>query len=181
MNTIRSADVVCVVVDLSGSPLEEAETVLGLLASRGVSLRSVPRDQLDTGDPGGQSGLIVANKSDLAAADDLAALQELYGPGLEVLAASALSGDGLDGLIGRLWELLAVIRVYSKQPGKPADYSRPFTLDAGSTVEDLAREIHRELPEKMKSARLWGHARFDGQQVQRTETLRDKDVVEIRE
>jgi len=48
-------------------------------------------------------------------------------------------------------------------------------------VEDLARHIHRELPEKMKYARIWGGERFAGQHVHRTETLRDKDVVEIHE
>jgi ribosome-interacting GTPase 1 len=46
-------------------------------------------------------------------------------------------------------------------------------------VEDLAREIHRELPDKMKFARLSGEGRHPGQQVHRTETLHDRDVVEI--
>ena len=48
-------------------------------------------------------------------------------------------------------------------------------------IEDLARGIHRELPEKMKFARIWGEGRFDGQQVHRTELLHDKDIVEIHE
>lgn len=64
--------------------------------------------------------------------------------------------------------------MYTKEPGKGADYDKPFTLDTGSTVEDLAREIHRELPEKMKYARVWGDGRFSGQQVHRTECLKDK-------
>lgn len=46
---------------------------------------------------------------------------------------------------------------------------------------ELARQIHRDLPERMKFARLWGHRRFEGQQVHKTEPLRDKDVVEIHE
>jgi len=181
IGTVRSADVVCMVVDLSNDPLEQAELVRGLLASKGISVRSVPRDQRGGDDPGLLSGLIVANKSDAASAGDLDALRELYGGELDVLPVSAEMGEGLDRLLERLWQLLAVIRVYAKQPGKPADYDRPFTLPVGSTVEDLARQIHRELPEKMKHARLWGHARFDGQQVHRTEPLRDKDVVEIHE
>ena len=181
IGTIRSADVVCIVVDLSSDPLEQAEMVRGLLASKGISLRSVPRDRLDADDPGQYSGLVVASKSDVARSNDLGALQELYGPLLEVRPVSAQTGDGLPELIRRLWELLALIRVYTKQPGKPADFQKPFTLPVGSTVEDLARAIHRELPEKMKFARLWGHARFDGQQVHRTEPLRDKDAVEIHE
>ena len=78
-----------------------------------------------------------------------------------------------------LWRLLAVVRVYTKQPGKPADRDRPFALLVGATVEDLAREIHRDLPEIMKFVRVWGEGRFAGQQVPRDEPLRDGDVVEI--
>jgi hypothetical protein len=33
----------------------------------------------------------------------------------------------------------------------------------------------------MKFARLWGHSRFEGQQVHKTEILGDRDVVEIHE
>jgi ribosome-interacting GTPase 1 len=35
------------------------------------------------------------------------------------------------------------------------------------------------LPEKMRHARIWGPGRHDGQHVHRTETLRDREVVEI--
>ena len=180
-NTIRSADVVCVVVDAADTPLAQAEMVLDLLAARRIELRSAPRTELASPDGGQYSGLLLANKADLAAAGDIQALRELYRGRLDVLAVSAVSGEGLDALLKRLWALLSIIRVYTKQPGRPPDHARPFTLQAGSTVEDLAREIHRELPEKMKFARVWGDGRYSGQQVHRTEELRDKDVVEIRE
>ena len=78
-------------------------------------------------------------------------------------------------------QLLALVRVYTKQPGHTADKGKPFTLPLGSTIDDLAREIHRELPEKMKFARIWGNGRFAGQQVHRTEVLHDGDQVEIHE
>ncbi len=39
--------------------------------------------------------------------------------------------------------------------------------------------IHRELAEKLKSARIWGTGVYDGQSVQLTHTLHDKDVVEL--
>ena len=91
------------------------------------------------------------------------------------------SGEGLDDWFKRLWGLLAMIRVYSKEPGRPPDLHKPFVVPAGATVADLALQIHRDLPERMKFARLWGHSRFEGQQVHKTEPLRDKDVVEIHE
>ena len=179
MGLVHSTDIVAVVVDLAADPLEQTDLVLGLLTARNTALRTAPRKVLAAGQ---KSGLVVANKSDMAGSDAVAALRELYGPAeLDVLTTSAATGEGFDRLIARLWDLLASIRVYTKQPGHPADHAKPFTMPIGSTVEDLARLIHRELPEKMKFARLWGHARFDGQQVHRTEPLRDKDIVEIHE
>jgi len=180
MATIRSADVVCVVVDASTEPLKQAEMVLGLLDGRGMLLRSAPHNELDAGDRGVGSGIIAVNKVDAAPAENVSTLCELYEGRLEVLPVSAAAGDGLAELQQRLWELLAVVRVYTKKPGKPADRDNPFTLSVGSTIEDLARAIHRELPGKMKHARIWGEGRFDGQQVHRSEVLRDRDVVEIR-
>ena len=177
MGAIRFADVLALVVDARNG-LEQADSTLRALTHRGLQLRSAPRDQLDD-DPNQYPALIVAAKADLAAPGDLTALAELYAGTLDVLDVSCTTGQGLDALQQRLWELLAVVRVYTKEPGRPADHDKPFTLPAGSTVEDLAREIHRELPEKMKYARIWGHGRFDGQQVHRTEPLCDRDVVEI--
>ena len=183
MGTIRNADLVCLVAEATGDALDQVEATLGTLAARGLSLRTVPRNVLSFTEPSVRPGLIVANKADLAAteADTLAALRELYAPGLEVVAVSARTGEGLEAWFTRLWELLAMVRIFAKQPAKPPDLSKPFVLPAGSTVADLARLIHRDLPETMKFARLWGHGRFEGQQVHRTELLQDRDIVEIHE
>jgi len=181
VSTIRMADVLCIVIDAASDPLEQAEIVLGLLADKGLVLKSVPRNELDPADRNQHSAIIAANKADAAPPENISTLRELYAGGPDIFAISAADGEGLAELIARFWELLAVVRVYTKLRGKPADYDKPFTLRSGATVEDLAREVHRELPEKMKFARIWGDGRFDGQQVHRTEVLRDRDVVEIHE
>ena len=182
MGTIRNADVVCAVVEAGEAMLDQAEMVLGVLSARGLALCSTPRNELPAGDPSRRPGLIVAAKADLAPAGTIEALRELYaGNGVEAVGVSARTGQGLDDWFKRLWELLAMIRVYSKEPGRPPDLCKPFVVPAGATVADLARQIHRDLPERMKFARLWGHSRFEGQQVHKTEPLRDKDVVEIHE
>jgi ribosome-interacting GTPase 1 len=181
MGTIRSADVIAVVVDASGSALEQADATFRLLSARKLTLVSSPRSELDPTDPGYHPGILIANKVDAAELGSVPALRELYEDGPEILAVSATMGQGLDALRERLWVLLDVVRVYTKQPGKPTDHEKPFVLAKGSTVEDLAREIHRELPDKMKFARLWGHSRNEGQRVSRDELLGDRDVVEIHE
>jgi hypothetical protein len=202
MGTIRNADVVCVVVEAGEAALDQAEIVLNLLSLRGLVLCSTPRNELPAGDPSRRPGLIVATKADLASPGTIEALRELYaggggqtpdelgaeqsnalhsGNGLEVIGVSARTRQGLDDWFNRLWDLLGMIRVYSKEPGRPPDMRKPFVVPAGATVADLACQIHRDLPERMKFARLWGHTRFEGQQVHKTEPLRDKDVVEIHE
>ena len=69
--------------------------------------------------------------------------------------------------------------MYTKRPGKPADRNRPFTLPHGATIRDLARTIHKDLVEDLKSARVWGANVFDGQTVQRDHVLEEGDIVEI--
>jgi len=202
MGTIRNADLVCVVVEAGEAALDQVEMVLGVLSERGLALRSALRNELPVGDPSQRPGLIVATKADLAPPGIIEVLQELYGgkgaqmressgsqPSntprsggeLAVVGVSARTRQGLDDWFKRLWELLAMIRVYSKEPGRPPDLHKPFIVPVGATVAELARQIHRDLPERMKFARLWGHSRFEGQQVHKTEPLRDKDVVEIHE
>ena len=96
-----------------------------------------------------------------------------------MIGVSAASGAGIDLLKRRTFEGLHIVRVFTKQPGKPADTASPFTLARGSTVADLASRIHKDVSVQMKYARIWGTATFDGQTVQREHVLADRDVVEI--
>ena len=92
---------------------------------------------------------------------------------------SAEHGTGLDELRKAVYELLGVMRVYTKQPGKPPDTTSPFTCPIGSTVAELAGRVHKDFEEGLKSARVWGTGVFDGQTVGRDHVLHDKDVVEL--
>jgi ribosome-interacting GTPase 1 len=85
----------------------------------------------------------------------------------------------LEELKRELFALSDIIRVYTKEPGHKPDLSKPFTLGKGSTMLDLCKEIHKDFLVKLRFARVWGSARFDGQKVQRDYALQDKDVVEI--
>jgi ribosome-interacting GTPase 1 len=186
VGTIRGADVVGVMVEASEEALEQVEMVLGLLKASGLVLRSVPRHQLPPLETGQRPGLIIANKLDAGSPQIIETLRSLYGScphdgALEVVAISVRLRQGLAELFARLWQLLAQVRVYTKEPGRPPDLHKPFVLPKGATVADLARQIHRDLPERMKFARLWGHSRFEGQQVHKAEVLQDRDVVEIHE
>ncbi len=124
--------------------------------------------------------LLVVNKSDLGFdPEEVDALLELCGMRCPAVAVSAVSGAGLGRLPALLFRGLGIVRVYTKIPGKPPDRERPFTVFAGQTVLDLARLVHREVAESLRFARIWGSARFEGQQVGRDFALADGDVVEL--
>jgi ribosome-interacting GTPase 1 len=124
--------------------------------------------------------VLVANKSDDEAADiRLELAREEFGTVFPVVVVSAESGAGLDQLRKAIYDALGVMRIYTKQPGKPADMTNPFTPAIGATVAELAGKVHRDLEDAVKSARVWGKGVHDGQTVGREHILHDKDVVEL--
>jgi hypothetical protein len=96
-----------------------------------------------------------------------------------MFAVSAQRRINLEAMAVEIVRLLDVVRVYSKRPGKPPDMEEPFVLKRGSTVLDLARMVHRDLPSQLKFARIWGSAKFGGQQVQIDYVLVDRDIIEL--
>jgi uncharacterized protein len=177
----RTADAAVLIVDVGDDdgPFA-AETVIERLAERKIHLTSQPPEMEDDPTVFHLRTLLIANKVDADGANDrLEILKELIGDRLPILATSTERGDGIDELRTRLFQLLHVIRIYGKQPGKQADMSSPFTIPENGTVLDFAEKVHSDLAEGLKSAKVWGSAQFDGQTVKRDHVLRDKDVVEL--
>jgi hypothetical protein len=176
---IRNADACLSVVDLSDPDLlEDLETTLGQLANAKVQLGQGPLRQA----PGwlAKKTLLVANKLDAAgAAEDLEILTELYGARFPILALSAETGAGLDELRRAVFELLELVRVYTKVPGKKMELTAPYVLKRGSRLIDLAAHVHHDFLTRLKYARVWGHGKFEGQMMNRDYLLADKDVVEL--
>jgi ribosome-interacting GTPase 1 len=46
-------------------------------------------------------------------------------------------------------------------------------------VHDVARLIHKDIAASLRFARVWGSAKFEGQQVGKDYVVGDKDVLEI--
>ena len=124
--------------------------------------------------------LVLLNQSDRSGAADAAAvLDELLERRWPLFPVSAHEGTGVETVKQRTFHVLDIMRVRTKQPGKPVDSGAPFTLPTGSTVADLAARIHKDLAGGMKFARVWGKSAFDGQAVQQDHVLMEGDVVEI--
>ncbi|MFW6161275.1 MAG: GTPase [Planctomycetota bacterium] len=183
MGAYRAADAILICVDLAADDaLEQLDACLDVLDRRGMApvARRVEVDERDEEGRQLKTTLVVGTKADAPdAADTLEALAELYEDRLPLLAVSAETGAHLADLTARLFHLLDVVRVYSKEPGEDADLEVPFVLPRGSTVEDMARAVHRDFPDKLRYACVWGSAKFDGQQVSSDHVLADRDVVEL--
>jgi ribosome-interacting GTPase 1 len=183
---VQAADAALLMVDLGDDEgAFAAETVLERLAKSKTFLagesKQLAADQAG-GAPASRSTktLLVANKIDQpGAADRLEIIRELFGQRFPVHVISAEHGSGLEDLRKAIYRFLNVIRVYTKQPGKPPDLTSPFTCPAGSTLVEMAALVHRDFAERLKSARIWGTGVYDGQSVKRDHGLHDKDIVEL--
>ena len=181
MDLIRTADLVLLVVDLQRDPVQQIEDSMAFLRAQRIApqhhvdrypeeerLRSVPF-------------LVVANKCDDSSCDEnLQIFCELLEEDWPMVAVSASTGRNLEGLKRAVFERLGIIRVYSKPPGKAPDLSEPFVVRMGTTVEELAGQVHKDFFERLKMARIWGSGVHDGQLVGRDHVLQDGDVVELR-
>lgn len=171
------ADGIIVCLDLAADDvLEQAERCLGTMAERGI----VPAGEDCEETLDAKPMLIVGTKIDVPGAEEnLQVLRELRPDLSDIQVTSAQTRQGLDKLIARCFEMLDIVRIYSKLPGHAPDMDDPFALRRGSTVVDLARAVHREIAEEFRYARIWGSGKFDGQTVQRDHVLADKDVIEL--
>jgi len=164
---LRGADALLVVVDLSDAPLAQMEAIITQLENMRVGL-------------GEKKALIVGNKLDLDnASQNYIALKTEFKEQLPVIAISAKEGTGLEELKHETYQVLDIIRVYTKTPGQKPDFSDPIILTRGSTLEDAAASVHKDFLQRLEYARLWGSGKHDGLMVKRGHILQDGDVIEL--
>ncbi len=178
---VRRADLAWLVLDAEKT-LEGVELCRRLLKAKAIVL--VPFGSEWTGErqPGWtyrKTLMVLTGVDRPGAKEDIALLDELLEESWPKIAVSNVSGEGSELLGDKTFEALGILRVYSKQPGKPVDRESPFTVRRGSTVGDLARTIHKEVAQGLKFARVWGAHVFDGQKVTGDHVLEEGEVVEI--
>ena len=179
---VRSADVALLVADLGNdNMLEDLEAIEDILGRQRVLL-SADGNQPRLEKPAAvKPTLLVANKQDLDETGTvLELLCECYGERFEPFPVSASTGAGLDELKHKIFQLLAIIRVYPKPPGKKADMSSPIILPQGSIVTEFANKIHHDFARDFKSAKIWNAADYiDGQRIPADYRLQDGNIVEL--
>jgi small GTP-binding protein len=167
VNLLRSADIFLILVDLGAEPLNQVETVLQELNKLRI-------------EPMAKTVLVIGNKSDLDSANkNYHRLSAKYDAQFPLISISAKEGIGLEELKEGIYRALDVIRVYTKAPGRKADFDEPVVLERGSTVADAAEAVHKDFRDKLKYALVWGSGKFNGQKVKREHTLEDGDIIEL--
>jgi ribosome-interacting GTPase 1 len=125
--------------------------------------------------------IIIANKTDTKNASNiLKQLQAYNNQKLPLLAVSCETGVGLDSLGSALFNMMNIMRVYTKEPNQREYSRRPFTLKKGATVYELARSIHSDFSENFNFARVWAkRLPHSPQKAGLQFKLQDGDIIEI--
>jgi len=174
---LRRADALLIVVDLSEAPLEQMESIIEQLRQMRIS---VGLGEIEEGILSRQRVMVVGNKADIPGTDaGLAAIETRYGQKLPLAYVSARDGVGLEEMKRKVFQVLGIIRVYTKTPGQKPDMNDPIILPRGSTLADAAEAVHKDFRARLKYARLWGSGKHDGIMVRRDHVLQDGDIIEL--
>jgi small GTP-binding protein len=175
---LRRADALLIIVDLADTPLEQMEAIITQLEKMRIVIGDAEVDSEFT--TWHQKALIIGNKLDLeGASQNYTALKKKYEGQFPITSVSAKGGTGLEELKHKIYEVLNIIRVYTKAPGKKPDFTDPIVVGRGSTLEDAAAEVHKDFAAKMKYARIWGSGKHDGVMAKRDHVLEDGDIIEL--
>lgn len=88
-----------------------------------------------------------------------------------------------DGLLARIWEMMGLVRVYTKKVGHKPDFGDPVVLSedrGGTSMKHFCEMIHKSLLREFQYALVWGtSSKHMPQRVGLHHKLEDEDVVQI--
>ena len=86
--------------------------------------------------------------------------------------------DDVEKIKENLWSNLDLIKIFCKEPGQKPE-KKPMVMKKGSTVEDAARDLHKDFSKYFKFARVWGSSKYPGEKVGLEYELKDGDILEV--
>jgi len=178
-NTLRNADLIAIVIDLSREPASQVETALQGLREARIEPLTDDDTQVTPGSYP-RKMLIVGNKNDLAGSNEnWKRLRPQYARLFPLVSISAREGGGLEEFKRAVYQALNIVRVYTKTPGSKADLTDPMILEKGSTLREAAESLHKDFYQNLRYAVVWGSGKYDGQRVSKGHVLQDGDIVEF--
>lgn len=151
LGLLHSCDLIVLVLDSTQNTDKQKDYLIKILKGNRLESKKI---------------IFVKNKSKVCGLDQ------------SIVCIDAKYGAGLEELKEKIWKSLNLIKVYTKSPNKPKDIPA-LALERRSTVENLAKEIHKDFIMSFKFARIFNSTKFSGKKVGLKYKLQDNDVVEI--
>ena len=86
-------------------------------------------------------------------------------------------------LLAKIWEMLDIVRVYTKKKGCPPDFSDPLILSNkrhGKTVKAAVLQIHKNMLKEFGGCMVWGKSvKHSPLRCGLDHILSDEDVIQI--
>lgn len=150
---LKSADGLIAVFDLAHPEIEkDIENLKEILNDWGLSDKKI---------------LFLGNKVDLAEGQ------------YKIKIVSCLKGTGVEELKKEIFDLLEIVRIYSKPPGKQADFEHPFITKRNTKLIELAKKINQDFASSFKYAKLLRKNSKKIQIIGKDYLLKDQDIIEI--
>ncbi|KAK9908310.1 hypothetical protein WJX75_009685 [Coccomyxa subellipsoidea] len=123
--------------------------------------------------------LYVYNKIDVCSVEEVDAIARMPNS----IPCSAFQELNMDGLLERMWDMMALVRAYTKKVGGKPDFADPVVLSAdrgGTSIEALCTQIHKSLVADFSYSLVWGtSSKHYPQRCGLSHILEDEDVVQI--
>ncbi|QEE17290.1 GTPase [Promethearchaeum syntrophicum] len=169
LRVARTCDAILMVIDLSQNVSKQYQFLLNQLEKANLMIDGETMYKLG----------IIASKGDLPKSKDqfIKLEQESEYP---ILPISIINEESLEKAKKFLFDMLDVIRIFTKSPNKKPDLEHPIICDYDTTVEYISSKIHKDFLTRFHHAKVWGNSvDFDGQHVGKDHVLSDLDVVEL--
>ncbi len=168
----RNGDILLILLE-AGKDLDEAfQTIRTALEERNIFF--IKHEFGDT-----KQVIVVVSKADGRRAEMVETFVGKHKDNFKVLVLPSVEDNGTGTLRTVIYQLLHIIRVYTKKIGKPIVKNDPVVLKAGATVLEAAEYIHKDFRKNLKFARLWNETGYNGQRVEKSHVLADEDVLEF--
>lgn len=178
---IKAADAALLIIDISvPDPVEDFLTLLAKLEEKRIDLVPQETDIPQEKQQFLKKTLIIASKADHPEDEkNLETIKDFIDQDFTPIPISIYKEKTLEELKKRIYDLLDIIRVYSKIPGKKVDHDDPYVFKRGSSLMDMAKAVHKDFAQRLKFARIWGKNKYQGQKVNRSYILEDEDIIEL--
>ena len=178
---IKAADAALLILDISvPDPVEDFLTLMAKLEEKRIDLVPQETDIPQEKQQFMKKTLIIASKADHPEDEkNLETIKDFIDQDFTPIPISIYKEKTLEELKKRIYDLLDIIRVYSKIPGKKVDHDDPYVFKRGSSLMDMAKAVHKDFAQRLKFARIWGKNKYQGQKVNRSYILEDEDIIEL--